>query len=173
MIWHLVALVVAGLGAGGVAMALYHLSRKKLPKWIIPGFAGVAMLAYQINFEYGWFEHKQLQLPEDSVVIESHATSMVWRPWTFAKPMTTSFTVLDKTSLVQVEQQGEKPLVRFMLYRFEKEYVDQVYPSGWLMNCAIGEMVGLELDGSINPVKRAVLQQDGKLYQEVCLTSER
>jgi hypothetical protein len=169
MIWHLVALVVAGLGAGGVAMALYHLSRKKLPKWIIPVFAGVAMMAYQINFEYSWFEHKQQLLPAGSVVIDSNATSMVWRPWTFAWPMTTSFTILDANSLELMEAPEEFRVVRFMLYRFEKEYVDQVYPSGWLLNCNLAEQVGVNLDGTINASRRQLLSRDSLLYQQVCM----
>lgn len=168
MIWHLVALVVAGLGAGGIALAIYHLSRKRLPKWMIPGIAGLAMLAYQINFEYSWFEHKQQQLPPGSMVVESNKTSMVWRPWTFAKPMTTSFVVFDANSLVEVETPDQTLLVRYMLYRFEKEYVDQVYPSSWLLNCTTGERVSLNLDGSINDARMYRLDRSSSIYQQAC-----
>ena len=57
MIWHLVATFSAGLGAAGIAFLLRSLSKQKLPKWIIPAFAGIGMLGYQIYFEYNWFAH--------------------------------------------------------------------------------------------------------------------
>ena len=52
MLWTLLAIVVAGLGAAGIALLLRKLTRNKLPKWIVPLFGGLGMLGYQIFYEY-------------------------------------------------------------------------------------------------------------------------
>ncbi|MDW7745764.1 hypothetical protein [Halomonas sp.] len=143
MIWHLIAAVFAGLGAAGIGLILRLASGKRLPRWIIPAFGGLGMLGYQIQTEYTWFEHKQQQLPESAEVVSVEEGQMFWRPWTFAFPMTTAFTIVDLDNLA-VSRGDEGRLVEFILYRFEKEYVDQVSHQAYLMNCETREMLPLE-----------------------------
>ena len=45
MLWTLLAIVVAGLGAAGIALLLRKLTRNKLPKWIVPLFGGLGIQA--------------------------------------------------------------------------------------------------------------------------------
>ncbi len=66
MIWHLIAAIFAGLGAAGLGLLLRTLSGKRLPRWIVPVCAGLGMLGYQIQHEYGWFDHKRQQLPDSA-----------------------------------------------------------------------------------------------------------
>lgn len=143
MIWHLIAAVFAGLGAAGIGLILRLASGKRLPRWIVPVCAGLGMLAYQIHNEYSWFEHKRQQLPESAEVVDVEESQVFWRPWTFLFPMTTAFTIVEPDQLSVKRAQGER-LVEFLLYRFEKEYVDQVSHQAWLMNCATREMLPLE-----------------------------
>ena len=119
MIWHLVATFSAGLGAAGIAFLLRSITRQKLPKWIIPAFAGLGMLGYQVYFEYNWFEHQSSRQPQGSVVTSSQQSSAIWRPWTFIYPMTTVFTVVDTNNL-QKQQINGLSVVEFIEYRFEK-----------------------------------------------------
>lgn len=140
MFWNLVALIVAGVGAAGIGLILRSLSRNKLPKWIVPVFAGIGMLAYQINSEYSWFDHKTAQLPKDSVVIETRQDTMLWRPWSFIKPMTTAFTVLD-TSNVTLSQVENDIIAEFQLYQFEQQHTDRVIARPYLLNCQNGQML--------------------------------
>ena len=51
MLWTLLAIVVAGLGAAGIALLLRKLTRNKLPKWIVPLFERRArsILAKQVS----------------------------------------------------------------------------------------------------------------------------
>ena len=41
MLWELIATIVAGLGAAGIALAIRFISRKKAPRWLVPAFAGL------------------------------------------------------------------------------------------------------------------------------------
>ncbi|WP_210395745.1 hypothetical protein [Motiliproteus sediminis] len=142
MIWNLVALVFAGIGAAGIGLTLRSLSRKKLPKWIVPVFAGIGMLSYQIYSEYTWYEHKQAQLPPESEVIATQQGQMIWRPWSYLYPLTTGFTVLDSSSF-KVTQVQDDLVAEFVLYQFERSHADNVIAAPHLLNCSNGQMLKL------------------------------
>ncbi len=142
MIWHLVAAAFAGLGSAGVALLLRYLSGKRLPRWIVPVCAGLGMLAYQINYEYTWFDYKRQQLPESAQVISTEKSQMLWRPWTYLYPLTTGFSVVDRDNLVSSQVDGER-LVEFILYRFERQYRDLLTHQPYLLNCTTRELVPL------------------------------
>ncbi|MCG6657646.1 hypothetical protein HOP52_07705 [Halomonas campisalis] len=168
MIWHLIAAGFAGLGAAGIGLLLRFLSRKRLPRWIIPVSAGLGVLGYQIHYEYTWFSHKQLQLPDSAEVVSREAGGAIWRPWTYAFPMTTAFSVVDQDSLIP-RQADEHRLVEFILYRFERQYVDQVTHQAYLMNCTTREL--LPLVGEPRQPRFESLRQldsDDPLYGAVC-----
>lgn len=140
MIWTLVGMAFAGMGCGGVAMLLRMLSRNRLPKWIIPVFAGLGMLAYQISIEYSALDLVEERLPEGTVVIATETDSMVWRPWTFIVPMQVSLTALDVANAeTRFLEEGTR-VVRFVLYRFEKQLVTQAIPQSYLLNCGNREV---------------------------------
>ncbi|WP_104202732.1 hypothetical protein [Billgrantia saliphila] len=168
MIWHLIAAVFAGLGAAGVGLLLRTLSAKRLPRWIVPVFAGLGILGYQINHEYSWFEHKRSQLPATAQVVETEEERMFWRPWTYALPLTVGFSVVDQSSTRYQEVDGES-LVEFILYRFEREYVDRLDHQPHLMNCATREMVPLTGEDR-SPNLQALHEVDASspLYEAVC-----
>lgn len=91
MLWELLATVFAGLGAAGLALALRSFSRRRIPSWTIPAFAGSAMLGFQIYSEYSWFSHQKSLLPADVIVVRHVEETAVWRPWTFVYPQTVRF----------------------------------------------------------------------------------
>ncbi|TFH88641.1 hypothetical protein EQG41_02070 [Billgrantia azerbaijanica] len=142
MIWHLIAAVFAGLGAAGVGLLLRTLSAKRLPRWIVPVFAGLGMLGYQIQHEYTWFAHKSAQLPDSARVVDTEQSAAFWRPWTYLVPLTTAFTVIDEESLVRSRADDQR-LVEFILYRFDREYVERLSHQAYLMNCTTRELVPL------------------------------
>jgi len=167
MIWHLIAAVFAGLSMAGVALLLRKLSGQRLPKWIIPVFAGAGMLGYQIHIEYSWFEHKQTQLPEETLVVASEYQENVWRPWTYVYPMTGAFTVLDTSSLTE-RQLGEQRVMEFMLYRFQKQHVDQVRSQAYVLNCSSRELLPLEDDRTPDLEQMRRLGTSDPLYAAAC-----
>jgi hypothetical protein len=164
MIWHLVALVIAGLGAGGIGYLFRRLSKQKLPAWIVPAFAAVGMLSYQINFEYSWAEHKQSQLPTGSVVVALEEEQQPLRPWTYLVPLTIGMSVVDTNHIQQVDQPGEN-IKQFILYRFEREYVDLLNHQPHLLNCGTAELLATAGKGA-GQVRQ--LERDDELYRVVC-----
>ncbi|WP_447555343.1 hypothetical protein [Vreelandella sp. EE22] len=165
MIWHLVAAVFAALAAAGVGLILRKLSRGRLPKWIVPVFAGLGMLSYQIHVEYSWFEHKKAQLPASSDVIDSATGTEVWRPWTFFFPMTTRFSVIDRES---IQRDGQTGIVRFMLYHFERHHTDLVIPQAYVLNCANRELVPLNGDSEPDLEGIRTLRTSSELLNTAC-----
>lgn len=167
MIWHLIAALFAALGAAGIALLLRLASGKRLPRWIVPVFAGLGMLAYQIHFEYTWFEHKRQQLPASAEVISSEQRSMLWRPWTQLFPMTVVFSVIDHDRIVTKQVENQQ-LVEFVLYRFEREYIEQVYAQPYLMNCATAELVPLNSENRPHIEALQTMTRTSPLYRAVC-----
>jgi hypothetical protein len=167
MLWTILAIVVSGLGAAGIAMLLRKLTGNRLPKWIIPAFGGLGMLIYQIYYEYSWFDHQMQRQPAESVLVASETGEVFWRPWTFYWPMTTAFTVLDRKSLLREDAAGSD-VVAFNLYRFEKQHVDRVSYQPHLLNCITAEL--LPLDAQKKPQLKQLKQiaKDDVLYQQVC-----
>lgn len=167
MIWTLVAIVFSGLGAAGIALMLRKLSRNKLPKWIIPVFAGAAMLAYQISYEYSWYEHQRQLQPEGALVVATESIPSAWRPWTFHIPMVTAFTILDTRNIVKNTLDADV-IAEFILYRFEKQHVDVVTHEQYLLNCTRAELLPLSERKEPLLDKMKVIEKDSLLYQNVC-----
>lgn len=167
MLWTIIAILVAGLGAAGIALLLRKLTGNKLPKWIVPLFGGLGMLAYQISYEYSWFEHQLQRQPPESVVVAREAGHVFWRPWSYFMPMTTAFTVLDSKSVVKRELDGNT-VAEFMLYRFEKQHIDHVAHQAHLLNCATAELLPLDAQKQpqLDQLKR--IGKDDPLYRQVC-----
>lgn len=167
MIWHLVAAVFSGLAAAGIGLLLRTLSGKRLPKWIVPVFGGLGMLGYQVSTEYSWFEHKQAQLPSSAEVVASETSSAVWRPWTFAFPITTKFTVIDRDS-VHISESPTR-VVEFMLYQFERHHVDAVTVQAYLLNCSSRELVPMDtVAGELDTHSVRILRADSGIYMALC-----
>ncbi|RUR26626.1 hypothetical protein ELY33_16025 [Vreelandella andesensis] len=168
MIWHLIAAVFAGLAAAGIGLLLRTLSRKRLPKWIVPVFGGLGMLGYQIQVEYAWFDHKQTQLPETAIVISSDTSSAVWRPWTFAYPMTTKFSIVDSDN-VRARRLGDELIAEFILYQFERHHTDVLTTQPYVLNCTHRELVPLNTEtGDAELSERRTLRETAPLLTTVC-----
>lgn len=168
MIWHLIAAISAALGGAGIALLLRFLSGKRLPKWIIPVFAGLGMLGYTVHYEYTWFDYQQARLPEGAVVVSVEEGKMFWRPWTLMFPMDVAYTVLD-TANAKVEDTVQGRTARFVLYRFEKQHlVSTVTSSGYQLICAERAMFRLNEAGQAIFDSLAQLDPQDPLYRAVC-----
>lgn len=168
MIWHLIAAIVAAVAGAGVALLLRSLTRKRLPKWIIPAFAGLGMLGYTIHYEYTWFDTKQARLPQGSVVVSSEEGEMFWRPWTIKFPMPLVYTVLDGAN-AQIEESSKGPVARFTLYRFEKHHLmSTVKSANYQALCTEKVMFRLNEEGQAKFETMTELDVAAPLYQAVC-----
>jgi len=168
MFWHLIAAIVAGVAGAGIGLLLRSLTRKRLPKWIIPVCAGLGMLSYTIHYEYTWFETTQARLPEGSLVVRSEEGEMLWRPWTMIYPMPLAYTVLDGAN-AQVQGTTQGRLGRFVLYRFEKQHLTSVVKSAsYQLICSERAMFRLNDAGEAKVETLTELESDSPLYQAIC-----
>jgi hypothetical protein len=95
MLIELVGTVFAGLGGAGVVLWLRLLTSSRLPKWMIPVAAGVAMLAFQIVNEYNWYPSQLANLPDGVEVVSQVEVRSWWRPWTWMVPQTSRLIIAD------------------------------------------------------------------------------
>lgn len=168
MIWHLVAAICAALAGAGVALLLRNLSGNRLPKWIIPVFAGLGILGYTLHYEYTWFETKRERLPPGTVVVASEEGDMLWRPWTLLFPMPLAYTVVDVGN-AQIEDTEQGRTGRFILYRFEKQHLISTVKSGsYQLFCTERAMFRLNEAGEAKFETLTELAPDTPLYQAIC-----
>lgn len=118
MLWELIATVVAGIGAAGIALALRKLTKGAMPMWLIPAVAGAAMLGFQVYSEYSWFDHQAGLLPKGVVVVRKVEQQAVWRPWSYLYPQTLRFIAADVANAASNQINPEIKLVD--LYFFER-----------------------------------------------------
>lgn len=167
MLWTVIAIAVSGLGAAGIALILRHLSGNRLPKWLIPVFAGAGMLAYQISWEYSWYEHQSARQPEGAVVVATEQNPEVWRPWTYHFPMTNAFTVLDTVN-INKRSVNDETIAEMVLYRFEKQHVDRVTAQAYVLNCTRRELIPMQGPGQLRLQHLRTLELNDPLYRRVC-----
>jgi|SRR5690554_298547 len=166
MFWTLVATLICGLGAAGIALAIRSLSAKRAPKWLIPVFAGAGMLGYLIYGEYTWYDHKRSLLPDEAVVVHLEQEKIFFRPWTFAFPYVTAFSTVDTSSISR--DTPDSDILRFTLYRFSQTVTDAVSHRVHLINCLSQELVPLASDGSPSVANLKRLDSQDPLYSTVC-----
>lgn len=166
MFWNFVATVFAGLGAAGIALGIRTITAKRAPKWIIPAFAGLGMLAYLVYGEYTWFEQKKSLLPNEAVVVAEEIKQVPWRPWTYVVPQVMSFTVLDTASIQSIP--NDRDVHMFYLYRFEQSYTDAVTKQVHLLNCSSQELVPLDDEGNAIVDNLRKLSDDDRLFITAC-----
>lgn len=118
MFWELVATVFAGLGGAGIALIFRKLSANKAPRYLIPVFAGLAMLGFQIHSEYSWYQHQASRLPSGVVVVKAVEQKAVWRPWSYLYPQTLRFIAADVANASANTKNTQIKLVD--LYFFER-----------------------------------------------------
>ena len=132
MIWELIATVVAGFGAAGIALLVRKLSANRLGKYWVPVSAGIGMLGFQIYMEYQWFDHQRSRLPAGVVVVSTVQHQSPWQPWTYLFSQTGRFMAADIDKAVRNQLNSDIVLVD--LYLFSPKM--PVQPVKQLVHCA-------------------------------------
>lgn len=99
MFLELIATFVAGLAGAGVMMLILRLTGNRLPRWLVPVTAGLAMLAATITSEYGWYERNAKTMPEGFEVVQTVESRAFYRPWTYVAPYIERYVAIDTNSL--------------------------------------------------------------------------
>ncbi len=134
MIWELIATIFAGVGGAGIALLIRKISKQRAPKWLVPAFAGMAMLGFQIQGEYDWYQHQTSLLPEGVVVVKAVQEKAPWRPWSYLYPQTLRFIAADVANSAQ--NKVDPNLILVDLYFFERRSLAKRVPQ--IVDCSQG-----------------------------------
>lgn len=111
MFLELIATFVAGLAAAGIVLLVNKMTGGRLPRWVMPAFAGSAMIAFTIWNEYNWFNHTTSQLPDGIEVVSTVESKAFYRPWTYLAPYVSRFAAVDYASILTNEQAPDHRIV--------------------------------------------------------------
>ncbi|MDP1667951.1 hypothetical protein [Phaeovulum sp.] len=96
-----ITMAAVGILAFCIVFAANHLSKRRLPKWLMPAAIGGSMIAYSVWNEYSWFERVRADLPASVVILAEVQGGAPWRPWSYAFPVTSRFIALDRAAVLR------------------------------------------------------------------------
>lgn len=115
MLLELIATFTVGFGVAGISLLAIRLSGRRLPRWMTPASAGLAMIAFTIWSEYHWFTRTTEALPEQIIVTSANEASQPYRPWTYLFPQVNRFVAMDTTSLKTNPKFPDQVMVNLLL----------------------------------------------------------
>lgn len=99
MFLELFATFAMGFGGAGLILLINKLLGGRLPRWLTPVCAGLAMIGFTIWSEYSWFNRTVKGLPDGLEVAWSHEASKPYKPWTYLLPQVDRFVAVDVLSV--------------------------------------------------------------------------
>ncbi len=170
MFFELIAAVVAGGFAAGVVMLLNRLVGGRLPRWLMPIAAGLAMIGYTIAMEYTWFSRTSSSLPPGVEVTDTHEADNFWRPWTYIAPVTDRFLAVDTTNIRtndSVPHQRIADLIAFGRWQTPK-VAPMVFDCDARRNAPMLDTVTLDASGAVENAQWAPIQEGDLTLSTVC-----
>lgn len=116
MFFELIGTIMAGVAMALIFWAVNRLLKGRLPSWLMPVSAGLAMLIATISSEYGWYDRTARAMPQGLVVAQTVEESAIYRPWTYAKPFVTRFVAVDQSSIRTHPKQPNQRIVDLVFY---------------------------------------------------------
>lgn len=117
MFFELIGTIIAGVAMALLVWAVNRtLLKGRLPKWLMPVSAGLAMIIATISSEYGWFARTQANMPEGFVVAQSVEEQVFYRPWTYAVPYVSRFVAVDQATMRKHAEQPGQRIVDLVFY---------------------------------------------------------
>ncbi len=116
MIFELIGTVMAGVAAALLMWAINRTFKGRLPKWLIPACAGLAMLAATISSEYSWYTRTAATMPEGMVVAQTVEETAFYRPWTYAAPFVSRYVAVDRISMRTHPAHPDQRIVDLVFY---------------------------------------------------------
>lgn len=152
MFLELIATFAIGFAAAGVSHLINRLSGRRLPRWLIPVSAGLAMIGFTIFNEYTWFQRTKAALPEGVSVAKTVETSAFYRPWTYAFPYVDRFIALDRVTMRRNTNLPDQRIFDLLIYgRWSP-----VHRVRSVFNCKTGERADLTEGVSIGDDGRII-----------------
>ena len=117
MFFELAGTIIAGVATALLFWAVNRtLLKGRLPKWLMPASAGLAMLVATISSEYGWFDRTTATMPQGFVVAQTVEEKVFYRPWTYAIPFVSRFVAVDQVSKRTHPAQPNQRIVDLVFY---------------------------------------------------------
>ena len=116
MFFELIGTIVAGAAVALLVWAINRALGGRLPKWLMPASAGVAMILATISSEYSWFDRSVGNMPEGFVVATTVEETAFFRPWTYVAPYVTRYVAVDQASIRTNEAQPGQRIVDLVFY---------------------------------------------------------
>jgi hypothetical protein len=151
MFFELIGTIMAGVAMALIFWAVNRALKGRLPSWLMPVSAGLAMLIATISSEYGWFERTARTMPQGLVVAQTVEETAIYRPWTYAKPYVTRFVAVDKGSIRTHPQQPGQRIVDLVFYgRWTRTAkVPVLFDCGANRRADIADGVEFDTDGTV------------------------
>jgi len=116
MFFELIGTIVAGIATALLVWAINRTLKGRLPSWLVPASAGLAMLIATISSEYSWFNRAQANMPEGFVVAETVEEIRLYRPWTYVKPFVSRFMAVDQATARTHPDHPDQRIVDLIIY---------------------------------------------------------
>lgn len=165
MFLELIAVAVAGFAGAGAIMALRLVLGDRLPRWLVPLGAGLAMLAATVSSEYGWYARTRDALPDGLTVVTHVDSQMLYRPWTYVIPLTDRFVAVDMANLARNDETGTYMATLYFFGRWKAVQSVQM-----MIDCAAGRRADPTQGDGSDPVWRDVGPDDA-IVKTVCTGS--
>ncbi|WP_295315055.1 hypothetical protein [Roseobacter sp.] len=116
MIFELIGTLVAGGVMALLVWAVNRFTGGRLPKWLMPVAAGLAMLIATISSEYGWYARTTATMPRGLVVAQPVEERVFYRPWTYVRPYISRFVAVDRARMRSHPQQPDQYIADLVIY---------------------------------------------------------
>lgn len=175
MIYEFIATITAGFGMAGIAMIIRHLTKfagKQAPKWLIPIFAAIGILGFQIHQEYNWQQQQIDRLPEQVKVVKTVEGQAWYRPWSYLKPQVIRFMAVEAGEPLGSDiNPTTADIRRSNIYLFERRISTKIIPQ--LVNCQQPAITSLTTKAPLSAATFKQLQwqplaADDEVLQVVC-----
>lgn len=121
--------IAAGVLGACVAFIIRRILGRNV-RFLIPLFAGGAMLGFTVWNDYDWIGRQRAGLPPTIEIVQTRAPTMFLKPWSYVSAPVVGYLALDRTTLARHPESPEiaraRVIVaeRFQPTRFFVEYVD-------------------------------------------------
>lgn len=173
MFFELIGTIMAGATAALLVWAINRTLKGRLPKWLIPTAAGVAMLLATISSEYGWFGRTKANMPKGMVVAQAIEERAFYRPWTYAKPYIARFVAVDQVSMRTNPKQPNQRIVDLVFYgRWTRTAkVPMLYDCANAKRADVVDGIEFGADGNVVNAQWQSIEQDDPVLKAACETS--
>lgn len=170
MFFELIGVIVAGAAVALIVWAITRTLKGRLPKWLIPASAGVAMLIATVSMEYGWFARTSATMPAGLVVAETIEAPSPLRPWTLVWPYVSRFVAVDRASLRTHDGQPDQRIMDLVFYgRWARTAkVPMLFDCAGLRWADIADGVDFAADGAVTGAAWLSVAADDPVLTTAC-----